>query len=204
MGCFSWRTQDTDRSIASIYSNRDTFRVYMVNPVTGDIYTEDNYEGYGVFGGKDFYELVAELNGGKDRDDGIDISMRNSYASPLLLENYENWQEYKGQIPEVCIFQGYFYPSEADEVKERINACTKRINDLETYIHFQEKEITQERNLMELIRENKSIPADEAECMYNRSLDSVVYLTNIVTEKRNQINKEKATIKRLRNKWGVD
>lgn len=203
MGFFSWRTQDTDRSIASIYSNRDTFKVYMVNPVTGDIYAEDNYEGYGVFGGKDFYELVAELNGGGDRNDGIDISMRDSYVSPLLLENYESWQEYKGQIPEVCIFQGYFYPSEADEVKERINACTKRINDLETYIHFQEKEIAQERNLMELIRENKSIPADEAECMCNTSLDSVVYLTNIVTEKRNQINKEKAIIKRLRNKWGV-
>ena len=27
----------------------------------GNVWTEDNYEGYGVFGGKDYYELLAEL-----------------------------------------------------------------------------------------------------------------------------------------------
>ena len=29
----------------------------------GNKYVEECYEGYGVFGGKDFYELVAEMNG---------------------------------------------------------------------------------------------------------------------------------------------
>jgi hypothetical protein len=31
----------------------------------GNKYVEECYEGYGVFGGKDFYELVAEMNGHK-------------------------------------------------------------------------------------------------------------------------------------------
>lgn len=28
----------------------------------GTDYVEDNYEGYGVFGGRDFYELLADMN----------------------------------------------------------------------------------------------------------------------------------------------
>ena len=31
MGFFSWRTQDTDRSIANDYSNRKTFTVVMID-----------------------------------------------------------------------------------------------------------------------------------------------------------------------------
>ena len=47
MGFFSWKTQDTKRSIANRYSNRKTFTVYMVNPVTKEAFIESNYEGYG-------------------------------------------------------------------------------------------------------------------------------------------------------------
>ena len=54
MGCFSWKTQDTDKSIASRYSNRNTFTVSMLDD-KGNSWIEDNYEGYGEFGGKDFY-----------------------------------------------------------------------------------------------------------------------------------------------------
>ena len=35
----------------------------------GQVFTEDNYEGYGEFGGKDFYVLAAELNGLKGETD---------------------------------------------------------------------------------------------------------------------------------------
>ncbi len=58
MGFFSWKTMDTDKSISNAYSNRGTFRVQMVDD-KGNVWTEDNYEGYGVFGGKDYYELHA-------------------------------------------------------------------------------------------------------------------------------------------------
>ena len=62
MGFFSWKTQDTDKSIANEHSNRKTFRVQMIDN-KGNVWTESEYDGYGRFGGKDFYELLAEMNG---------------------------------------------------------------------------------------------------------------------------------------------
>lgn len=64
MGFFSWMTSDTNKSIANHYSNRPTFTVHMITE-DGRVFTEPNYDGYGVFGGKDFYTLAAELNGFK-------------------------------------------------------------------------------------------------------------------------------------------
>jgi len=52
MGFFSWYTQDTGESIANNYSSRPTFTVFMVDD-KGNKWREDDYEGYGVFGGKD-------------------------------------------------------------------------------------------------------------------------------------------------------
>ena len=112
MGFFSWKTQDTDRSISNRYSVRETFTVYMVNPLTGEYWQEDNYEGYGVFGGKDFYELLTEINGKKTRDEGIDIAFgRNPYISPILVEDLDKWEKYKGRAPKNCKYQGFFYES---------------------------------------------------------------------------------------------
>lgn len=68
MGFFSWITSDTNKSIPSHYSNRKTFKVHMITE-DGRVFTEDNYEGYGEFGGKDFYALAAELNGLKGATD---------------------------------------------------------------------------------------------------------------------------------------
>ena len=60
MGQFSWITDDTDRQIGSMEEN--TITVYMHDD-KGNVWKEDEYEGYGEFGGKDYYELVAEMNG---------------------------------------------------------------------------------------------------------------------------------------------
>ena len=68
MGFFSWITSDTNESIANRYSNRPTFTVHMITE-DGRVFTEPEYEGYGVFGGKDFYALAAELNGFTAEDD---------------------------------------------------------------------------------------------------------------------------------------
>ena len=53
MGMFSWYTQDTNKRIVA----------YQEKPITmtdmfGNKWVEECYEGYGVFGGKDFYELL--------------------------------------------------------------------------------------------------------------------------------------------------
>lgn len=68
MGFFSWLTSDTEKSIANHWSNRETFPVHMVTE-DGQVFTENDYEGYGVFGGKDMYVLIAEMNGYKGADD---------------------------------------------------------------------------------------------------------------------------------------
>lgn len=80
----------------------------MVNPLTGESYFEPDYEGYGVFGGKDYYELLAELNGKKSRDDGIDLESGEAVC-PILVQNLEGWEQYKGRKPDVCPNQGFFY-----------------------------------------------------------------------------------------------
>jgi len=107
MGFFSWKTQDTDRSIPNMYSDKPTFAVYMFDN-NGNVWREDNYEGYGVFGGKDFYELLAEMNGLKTRLEGIDLSFSDEpFISPNLYE-YPN-RKWVNRHPIECESQGIFY-----------------------------------------------------------------------------------------------
>ena len=60
MGFFSWKTSDTDTSISNSYSSRGALPVHMITE-DGRVFTEPEYEGYGVFGGKDIYELIAHF-----------------------------------------------------------------------------------------------------------------------------------------------
>ncbi len=63
MGQFSWKSQDTHRQIFcdwDEYGDQRTF--YMIDPRDGTKYKEEAYEGYGIFGGRDFYELFADIN----------------------------------------------------------------------------------------------------------------------------------------------
>ena len=110
MGFFSWITQDTGESIANTYSDRHTFSVTMTDD-KGNKWVENDYEGYGVFGGKDYYELLDEMNrdtnGARgDRDSGIDIAYgERPFIAPSLSRS-GRW--FTGQ-PERCPDQGYFY-----------------------------------------------------------------------------------------------
>ena len=126
MGFFSWHTCDTDRSIANNASDRPTFEVHMITP-DGRVFTERDYEGYGEFGGKDFYELLAELNGlGSDRSAGIDLCYKGNRSGddtpgviyPKLVEEL-SW-DVEGQYanlpnPMSCGDQGFFYPDEDED-----------------------------------------------------------------------------------------
>jgi len=126
MGFFSWNTQDTDRSIANEHSNRKTFRVQMMDN-KGNVWTESEYDGYGRFGGKDYYELLAEMNGftsdktGDEYTDeargfGIDIAFKDNGSGvategvyyPNLIEKADGWV-YEMGGPDTCDYQGYFY-----------------------------------------------------------------------------------------------
>jgi hypothetical protein len=110
MGCFSFKTLDTQESIPSTMSTRDTFTVYMVDN-QNNVWEEKEYEGYGVFGGKDFYELLAEMNGKKTRDEGIDIYFYGGdFLCPNLFRNKD--QVWRNEKVEDCEYQGFFYPDE--------------------------------------------------------------------------------------------
>lgn len=113
MGFFSWKTQDTDKSIANVHSNREPFFVCM-HDNKGNIWTETSYDGYGEFGGKDFYELLAEMNGLSTREQGIDLAYSDKpYLSPNLVESI-TW-EWINEAPKTCDEQGFFYEEDDDE-----------------------------------------------------------------------------------------
>jgi hypothetical protein len=109
MGQFSWIAQDTKKSISNINPRPIT----MVDD-KGNKWTEKFYEGYGIFEGKDFYQLLAEMNNveglsgdvDKDRDLGIDLYFGDSpFISPNLYEDSN--REWKNTIPEDCPDQGW-------------------------------------------------------------------------------------------------
>ena len=57
----------------------------------GNQWAEDSYNGYGEFGGKDFYELVAEMNGIRPED-----SMPE--GSPALSGMFERAEDYTNRM----------------------------------------------------------------------------------------------------------
>lgn len=124
MGFFSWMTQDTDKSIANQYSTRATFPVDMMDD-KGNVWHEPKYEGYGVFGGKDYYELLAEMNGGSDRLEGITMAFKDNPSGdntpdikyPNLVERAEGWT-YQPLGSVTCPDQGFFYGDDEDEWEE--------------------------------------------------------------------------------------
>jgi hypothetical protein len=110
MGFFSFKTS-SGKSIPNIHSSRPTFTVYMVMP-NNTKYREDAYDGYGVFGGVDFYETVAELNDQKGRAAGITLQFHPPEGVEVKFPRFtedpdKKWEDLKD--PEDCPSQGYFY-----------------------------------------------------------------------------------------------
>lgn len=87
MGFFSWHTNDTQEPIWNIWTGKAK-TVHMIDN-QGNTWREDNYEGYGDFGGKDYYELLAEMNGlDSDRQLGIDLNFNREgidFITPNLV-----------------------------------------------------------------------------------------------------------------------
>ncbi len=98
MGQFSWITQDTGEPIRTDSNDQRDGKAYL-HDNKGNVWEELNYEGYGEFGGKDFYVLVAEMNRPeeitddeeKNRDLGLYIAFSEKpYKSPNLTRN-KDW-----------------------------------------------------------------------------------------------------------------
>ena len=122
-GQFSWFTQDTDQQIGSEPENTLPF-VYM-HDNKGNKWLEKDYEGYGVFGGKDYYELLDQMNGGDgDRSRGIDLAFDDAAVAagkvlfPALtvsatLPSYHSFNEAPKDDPN----QSWYTPEE-DEYED--------------------------------------------------------------------------------------
>jgi hypothetical protein len=106
MGFFSFITQDTETSIYNHHTGLE-FPVQMTDN-KGNRWIESSYSGYGMFGGKDYYELLAEMNGKTTRDEGIDLYFAKGKDTlyPNLSENMQ-WT-WRNERPDDCPYQGYF------------------------------------------------------------------------------------------------
>jgi len=103
---FSWYTQDTHRRIIA----DEPMKIVMTDN-KGRQYVENCYEGYGVFGGKDYYELLAEMNGmHSDRLAGITLAFSKSadgISDGVLYPSLsENGRYFGGESPEIDPNQG--------------------------------------------------------------------------------------------------
>lgn len=131
MGMFSWFTQDTNHRIV----NGEPYRVIMTDN-NGNQYVEDCYEGYGEFGGKDYYELLAEMNGysqihcknGEElRDIGIRLAFENNPygTNPNVIHPSlsESGEYFNGIAPNSDPDQGFTIDEEWDEDEEEEDEC---------------------------------------------------------------------------------
>ncbi len=100
-GQFSWMTHDTNDQIGS--ERQNTIDVYMYDN-EGNKWKETRYDGYGNFGGMDYYDLVATMNGyDADRQKGIDLAFgklktkdkkRKTLFPALVTDPRYNWKRH--------------------------------------------------------------------------------------------------------------
>jgi len=114
MGLFSWIAQNSDRSIIISYfatRRRPCRTVYMWDNL-GRRWVEPAYEGYGIFGGKDYYVLLAEMNREYEEDvddevkrvDGINMEGNSETLHPNLTD-CPQWT-WRNECPSSCPNQG--------------------------------------------------------------------------------------------------
>jgi hypothetical protein len=119
MGVFSWIAQDTNMPIYITGYQKPGYeqRIYYMWDNKGNSWKEPDYEGYGMFGGKDYYVLLAEMNkvyaegvtDDQKREEGIAIEFRsnhNGIVFPNLTET-SIWK-WKNKKPDMHYNQGCY------------------------------------------------------------------------------------------------
>jgi hypothetical protein len=126
-GQFSWMTHDSNTQIGSEKEN--TISVTMFDD-KGNKWSEDKYDGYGEFGGKDYYELLAQMNGVEDADrqDGIDIAfgkkkVKGKVLFPALIEDPRRFNFKKHDFTKEAEHdpnQSWYQEEEEDDYNESV------------------------------------------------------------------------------------
>lgn len=116
MGCFSWFTQDKSHTRIVIGSVKKP--IYMIGEVDGKriTYTESAYyDGYGDFGGKDYYEFMAEMNGKTLADfDGNRQKLRSA-GIDMAFDGDPDGRSTKWKHPTLTLVEGNYHNGEAPE-----------------------------------------------------------------------------------------
>lgn len=126
MGFFSWIAQDTNEPIYIDGYQKQGYeqRTYYMWNNKGNYWKEKSYEGYGMFGGKDYYVLLAEMNcvyqeditDDQKRNDGIQIEFSSNHDGivfPNLTET-KIWK-WKNKQPLQHYSQGCYKGSFDDD-----------------------------------------------------------------------------------------
>ena len=137
MGFYSWKTVSMGVSISNKYSERGALPVGLLIPKEfgGGAIIETDYEGYGVFGGRDVFALLAEWNQlpnltGNDNNDSMtginywfDYKKGKCPEPKYMLKFVEllifdktgcKYEDFKGYSEE-CSKQGFFYEEDNSE-----------------------------------------------------------------------------------------
>ena len=116
MGCFSWFTQDKSHKRIVIGSVKKP--IYMIGEVNGNrvTYTERSYYGgYGVFGGKDYYEFMAEMNGKTLNDFDGDRDKLRQAGIDMAFDGDPYGMSTKWKHPTLTLVEGNYHNGEAPE-----------------------------------------------------------------------------------------
>ena len=128
MGFYSWKTADSNESIANIHSDHPNASkpIYLLQPEGQKPIKESRYNGYCIFGGVHAFAWLAKMNidpetlnqlgVGEDelRCLGIELFCErpNSIKYPLKFSFDENARYEDLAKSKVCEHQGFFYPEE--------------------------------------------------------------------------------------------
>lgn len=148
MGCFSWVAQNSDRSIIiNEYGTRrfPSQTAYLWDN-KGRRWMQPQYEGYGVFGEKDYFVLLAEMN--KEypantpdevkREDGIKLEYetKNQHILYPNLTDCKKWT-WRNQQPKSCNNQGfsnhYYEEEDSSEDEEDDRASVNKHTNTHKY-----------------------------------------------------------------------
>ena len=116
MGCFSWFTQDKSRT--RIVIGRVKNPIYMIGEVNGRRITHTEsayYEGYGVFGGKDYYEFMAEMNGKTLSEFGNDRDKLRQAGIDMAFDGSTMGESTKWKHPTLTLVEGDYHDGDAPE-----------------------------------------------------------------------------------------
>lgn len=150
-GFYSWLTADNDVSISNKHSKYGALPVKMIDN-KGNEYIEKAYEGYGVFGGKDYYDLMAEMNGmTREELNQGNYSYDDSRLIKPKIVSIDCTKSYN-ELPDNknCPSQGYFYESTMRDLINLINE-NEQLNEAWETKTFKSKE-----NMNKWIEKNES------------------------------------------------